>query len=89
MYEFLFSYRVGERTILQIVLFSFVFSVFIFSVPSKVIIIAIQLMFLGINIFLVLLVAHFDPRPAARAKMGPSWAQSIVMPANVNKLLFY
>ena len=57
--------------------------------PSKVIIIAIQLMFLGINIFWVLLVAHFDPRPAARAKMGPSRAQSIVMPANVNKLLFY
>ena len=65
------------------------FSVFIFSVPSKVIIIAIQLMFLGINIFWVLLVAHFDPRPTARVKMGPSRAQSIVMPANINKLLFY
>lgn len=69
-------------------LFFFV-AVFIFSVPTKVIIIAIQLMFLGINIFWVLLVAHFDHRPTARAKMGPSRAQSLVMPANINKLLFY
>ena len=55
--------------------------------PSKVIIIAIQFIFLGINIFWVLLGAHFGPRPTARAKMGPSRAQSIFMPANINSVV--
>ena len=45
-----FSYSVGERNILQTGLLSF-FSAFIFSMPSKKIIIVIQFMFLGINIF--------------------------------------
>ena len=54
-----FSYSVGERNILQTVLFLF-FSAFIFLMPSKVIIIIIQFMFLGINLFWVLLRAHFN-----------------------------
>ena len=37
------------KNILQIVLLTFVFSVFIFSLPSKVIIIVAEFMFLGIN----------------------------------------
>ena len=85
-------YRVGERNILQTVLFSFFFfffSVFIFSVPSKVTIMVIQFMFLGINIFSALLRAHFNPRRTARAKMSLSRAQDMFMPASINKLLFY
>ena len=52
--------------------------------PSKVIIIVIEFMFLGINIFWVLLRAHFNPRLKARAKMSLSRAQNIFMPANIN-----
>ena len=49
---------VDERNILHIVLLSFL-SDFIFSMPSKVIIIVIQFMFLGINLFRALCRAHF------------------------------
>ena len=60
-------------------------SVFIFSMPSKlVIIIVIQFMFLGINIFWGLLRAHFNLHLTARAKMNLSRAQNIFMPANIN-----
>ena len=55
------------------------FSVFIFSMPSKVIIIVIQFMFLGINIFWALLRAHFNPRPTAQSR-----AQNMFLPANIN-----
>ena len=43
-----FSHSAGEKYIIQSVLLSF-FSVFIFSVPSKVILIVIEFMFLGIK----------------------------------------
>ena len=48
------------------------------------IIIVIEFMFLGMNIFWALLKAHFSPRLAARAKMSLSRAQDILMPANMN-----
>ena len=64
--------------------FSFFFSFFIFSVPSKVIQIVINFTDLGINIFWDLLRAHFNPRLTARAKMSLSRAQNIFMPANIN-----
>ena len=51
--------------------------------PSKVIIV-IEFMFAGINIFWALLRAHFNPRLTARAKMSLSRAQNIFMPANIN-----
>ena len=44
----MFSYSVGERNIVQTVSLS-IFSVFIFSVLSKVIIIVIEFMVLGIK----------------------------------------
>ena len=50
--------------------------------PSTVIIIVIDFMFLGINIFWALLRAHFNPRLTARAKMSLSRAQNIFMPAS-------
>ena len=56
--------------------------------PSKVITIAIQLMFLGINIFWALLRAHFSSRLTARAIMSLSQAQNIFMPANINSIVF-
>ena len=52
----------------------------------KVIIIVIELMFLGINMFLALLRAHFNPR-YARPKMILSRAKNIFMPANVNSIV--
>ena len=55
--------------------------------PSKVIIIVIEFMFLGINIFWALLRAHFNPRLTARAKMSLSRAQNIFMPANINHIV--
>ena len=51
-----------------------------------VIIIVIELMFLGINTFLALLRAHSNPR-YARAKMILSPAKNIFMPANVNSIV--
>ena len=55
--------------------------------PSKMIIIVIEFMFLGINIFWALLRAHFNPRLTARAKMSLSRAQNIFMPANINSIV--
>ena len=55
--------------------------------PSKVIIIIIEFMFLGINIFWALLRAHFNPRLKARAKMSLSRAQNIFMPENINSIV--
>ena len=43
-------------------------------------------MFLGINMFLALLRAHFNPR-YARAKMILSRAKNIFMPANINSIV--
>ena len=83
-----FSYCVDERNILQSVLLSFVFSVFIFSVLSKFIIV-IHFMFLGINMSWALLRAHFNPRQTARAKMSLSRAQNIFMPANINSIVLF
>ena len=58
--------------------------------PSKVIIIVIEFMFLGINIFWALLRAHFNPRLTARGKFSLSRAQNMFMPANINSIvLFY
>ena len=51
-------------------------------------IIVIELMFLGINMFLALLRAHFNPRHA-RAKMILSRAKNIFMPANVNSIVIF
>ena len=64
--------------------FVVIFSVFILSMPSKVIIIVIEFMFLGTDIFWVLLRAHFNPCLMAQAKMSLSRAQNIFMPANIN-----
>ena len=53
------------------------FSVFISSMPSKVILIVIEFMFLHINMFWALL----------RLKMSLSRAQNIFMPANINSIV--
>ena len=55
--------------------------------PCKVIIIVIEFMFLGINMFWALLRAHFNPHPTARAEMSLSRAQNIFMPANINSIV--
>ena len=55
--------------------------------PSKVIIIIIEFMFLGINIFCTLPRAHFNPCLKAQAKMSLSGAQNIFMPANINSVV--
>ena len=62
-------------------------SVFIFSMPSKVIIIVINFMFLGKNLFWALLRAHFNPRARARAKMSLSRAQYIFLPLDINSIV--
>ena len=69
--------------------FVVIFPVFIFSMPSKVIIIVIEFMFLGINIFWALLRAHFNPRLTAGAKMSLSRAQNIFMLANINSIVLF
>ena len=61
-----------------------IFSVFIFSMPSNVIIIVIEFIFLGIKILRALLRAHFNPRLTARAKMSLCRAQNIFVPTNTN-----
>ena len=43
-------------------------------------------MFFGVNMFWVLLRAHFSPR-CARAKMSPSRAQNIFTPLNINYIV--
>ena len=57
------------------------------SVPSKVIMIVTEFMFLGINMFWALLRAHFNPRLMAQAKMSLNRAQNIFMPANINSIV--
>ena len=47
----------------------------------------IEFIFFGINIFLALLKAHFNPGLTARAKMSLSRAQNIFMPANINSIV--
>ena len=54
-----FSHSIGERNIRKTVLLQF-FSLFLFTMPSKVITIVKQFMFLEINIFWALLRAHFN-----------------------------
>ena len=81
-----FPYIAGEKNILQTVLLSF-FSVFILSMPSKVIIIEIELMFLGINLFWALLRAHFNTHLMAWAKTSLGRAQNIFMPANIHSIV--
>ena len=78
----LFFYSVGERNILQTVLLSFFFSVFIFSMLYKVKIIVIEFIFLGINTFLVLL-----SRLTAWAKMSLKRAQNTFMPKKINSIV--
>ena len=56
--------------------------------PSIVVLIVIQFMFLGINIFLTLLRVHFNPCLMAWAKMSLSGAHNMFMPANINLLCF-
>ena len=53
---------------------------------SKLIIIVIKFIFLGINMFWALLSAHFSLR--LRAKMSLSLAQNLFMPANINSIVF-
>ena len=71
---------VNVRVIFQSVLLSFF--QFMFSMPSKVILIVIEFMFSGINMFWVLLSGL-----AARAKMSLSRAQNIFMPADINSIV--
>ena len=54
--------------------------------PSEVIIIVIELMFLGVNMSLALLRAR-EPLPSARAKMRLSRAKNIFTPKNINSQL--
>ena len=51
---------------------------------------AIKLMFLGVNMFLGLLRAHFCPAlPSARAKMSLSRAKNIFTPSDINSNFLY
>ena len=52
--------------------------------PSKVIVIVIQFMFVGLNTLRAHLRAHFYPRLTATAKIGLSRAQNIFMRTNIN-----
>ena len=74
-----------SRDLIQTDLLSF-FEVFIFSFPSKVIIIVIEFMLLDINMFYVLHRAH-NPPLDARAKTSLSRAQNIVIPVNINYIV--
>ena len=71
---------VNARVIVQTVLLSF-FSVFIFSMPSKLILIVNEFMFLGINMFWALL--------RLILAMNLSRAQNIFMPANINSIVIF
>ena len=81
-----FSHSASEKNIVQSGLLSF-FSVFIFSMPSKVILIVIEFV-LEHNYVLGPSQTHFSPRLAARAKMSLSRAQNIFTPANITLLLY-
>ena len=75
-----FSYSAGERNVLQTTLLSTVFFWFIFSVPSKLMIIAIQCTFLCMDLFWPLLRARFKPRLTAWSKMSQSRAKTYLCP---------
>ena len=55
--------------------------------PSKVIIIVIQFMFLGINIFWVPLRSHFNPHLMAQAEMSLGLTLNIFMPGNTKSIV--
>ena len=56
--------------------------------PSKVILIAIEFMFLGIIIYVLgPSQTHFSPRLGAQAKMSLSRAQNIFLPKNINSIV--
>ena len=66
-----FSYSISERNVLDyFVVVVVFFSVFIFSVPSKVVIIEIWFMLSCINMFWDLLRAHYNPCVMAQAEMS-------------------
>ena len=67
-----FSYSISERNVLDyfVVVVAFFFSVFIFSGPSKVVIIEIWFMLLRINLYWDLLIAHYNPCVMAQAEMS-------------------
>ena len=67
----------------------FLFSVFVFSVPSKVMIIGKQFMFMGISIFWALLRAHFNPRLTAAVKMSLSRPENVFMSPNINSIALF
>ena len=76
-----------SRDLIQTDLLSFS-EVFIFSFPSKVIIIVIEFMLLDINMFYVLHRAHNPPLDArAKTLTSLSRAQNIVIPVNVNYIV--
>ena len=78
------SNSVEERNILQTVLLSFFFSVFIFSMPSKLITAVIQFMFL--SIILGPSQSSFSPYLTVWAKISLSRAQTIFMATNINSI---
>ena len=78
--------RDGERSILRGLFLSFFYSEFSCSMHSKVIIIVIQFMFLGINIIWALLRAHFNPRLTPRAKMSLVGPKIYLCPRTKNLL---
>ena len=60
---------------------------FLLLLPSEVIIIVIELMFLGVNMFLALLRAHFSPCLRLGLKWAWSRAKNIFTPANINSIV--
>ena len=55
--------------------------------PVKVIIIATEFLFFGINMFWALLRDHFDPRLPARPKISLGGAQDLFKPTNTNSIV--
>ena len=51
------------------------------------IIIVIEVMFLGVNMFLALLRAHFNPRLRLAGKMSLSRAKNVLTLANINSII--
>ena len=75
------------KSIVQIVLLSLFFFQFLFYQCSPKWIIVVEFMLLGVNMFWVLIRAHFNAPLAAQAKMRLSQAQNIF--TWEHKLLFY
>ena len=57
--------------------------------PSKMIIIVIDSLFFGMNIFWALLRAHFNHHQMAWIKMSLSQAQNIIIPVNINSIVLF